>query len=318
MTAALCAVCVMGTLLPGCSIYDKADLDKMTATPGDAFRANADSDNDERSDSAGKDDSRAEDEKKNTENSGESTEDITKLRDYSAISTKKYSWYIVRDKNHGTSGCDNSFALDQYDAYYVDRTCAENGEKVMYLTFDCGYENGYTEQMLDILKKHDAKGCFFVTMTYIRDNPDIVKRMKEEGHQVGNHTVHHPCMPEKSVEEQKSELKECSDFMRNETGYEMDMYFRPPSGEYSEQVLQLAKDMGYKTIFWSMAYLDYDVNNQPGTDYVIDHFAKYYHPGAIPLIHNVSSSNAQALDTVLTNLEKEGYEFRSLNEMKFE
>lgn len=108
-------------------------------------------------------------------------------------------------------------------------------------------------------------------MTYIRDNPDIVKRMKEEGHQVGNHTVHHPCMPEKSVEEQKSELKECSDFMRNETGYEMDMYFRPPSGEYSEQVLQLAKDMGYKTIFWSMAYLDYDVNNQPGTDYVIDH-----------------------------------------------
>ena len=91
--------------------------------------------------------------------------------------------------------------------------------------------------------------------------------------------------------------------MRNETGYEMDMYFRPPSGEYSEQVLQLAKDMGYKTIFWSMAYLDYDVNNQPGTDYVIDHFA---------------SSNAQALDTVLTNLEKEGYEFRSLNEMKIE
>ena len=188
----------------------------------------------------------------------------------------------------------------------------------MYLTFDCGYENGYTEQMLDVLKKHNAKGCFFVTMTYIRDNPDIVKRMKEEGHQVGNHTVHHPCMPEKSVEEQKSELKECSDFMRNETGYEMDMYFRPPSGEYSEQVLQLAKDMGYKTIFWSMAYLDYDVNNQPGADYVIDHFAKYYHPGAIPLIHNVSSSNAQALDTVLTNLEKEGYEFRSLNEMKIE
>ena len=216
------------------------------------------------------------------------------------------------------SGCDNSFPLDQYDAYYVDRTCAAKGEKVMYLTFDCGYENGYTEQMLDVLKKHNAKGCFFVTMTYIRDNPDIIKRMKEEGHQVGNHTVHHPCMPEKSVEEQKSELKECSDFMKSETGYSMDMYFRPPCGEYSEQVLQLAKDMGYKTIFWSMAYLDYDVNNQPGTDYVIDHFAKYYHPGAIPLIHNVSSSNAQALDTVLTNLEKEGYEFRSLNEMKFE
>ena len=320
MAVGICAVCIAGMLM-GCSIYDKADLDKMTATPGDAacVDTGAERKGDAKRDQAGSDDDQKTDDKgDNTEKNGGDLEDVTKLRDYSAVPTKKYSWYIVRDKNHGMSGCDNSFPLEQYDAYYVDRICAEKGEKVMYLTFDCGYENGYTDQMLDVLKKHDAKGCFFVTMTYIRDNPDIVKRMKEEGHQVGNHTVHHPCMPEKSVEEQKSELKECSDFMRNETGYEMDMYFRPPSGEYSEQVLQLAKDMGYKTIFWSMAYLDYDVNNQPGTDYVIDHFAKYYHPGAIPLIHNVSSSNAQALDTVLTNLEKEGYEFRSLNEMKFE
>lgn len=127
--AALCAVCVMGTLLQGCSIYDKADLDKMSATPGDAFRANADSDNGGRSDSAEKDDGKANDEEKNAENAGENTEDLTKLRDYSAISTKKYSWYIVRDKNHGMSGCDNSFPLDQYDAYYVDRTCAEKGRK---------------------------------------------------------------------------------------------------------------------------------------------------------------------------------------------
>ena len=320
MAVGICAVCIAGMLM-GCSIYDKADLDKMTATPGDAacVDTRAERKGDSKKDQAGSDDDQKTDDKgDNTEKNGGDLEDVTKLRDYSAVPTKKYSWYIVRDKNHGMSGCDNSFPLEQYDAYYVDRICAEKGEKVMYLTFDCGYENGYTDQMLDVLKKHDAKGCFFVTMTYIRDNPDIVKRMKEEGHQVGNHTVHHPCMPEKSVEEQKSELKECSDFMRNETGYEMDMYFRPPCGEYSEQVLQLAKDMGYKTIFWSMAYLDYDVNNQPGTDYVIDHFAKYYHPGAIPLIHNVSSSNAQALDTVLTNLEKEGYEFRSLNEMKFE
>lgn len=103
--------------------------------------------------------------------------------------------------------------------------------------------------------------------------------------------------------------------MRNETGYEMDMYFRPPSGEYSERVLQLAKDMGYKTIFWSMAYLDYDVNNQPGKDYVIEHFDKYYHNGAIPLMHNVSESNAQALDTVLSNLTELGYRFVSLDEM---
>lgn len=139
--------------------------------------------------------------------------------------------------------------------------------------------------------------------------------MKEEGHQVGNHTVTHPSMPGISVEKQKEELQTCADYMKEATGYRMDPYFRPPSGEYSERVLQLAKDMGYKTIFWSMAYLDYDVNNQPGKDYVIEHFDKYYHNGAIPLMHNVSESNAQALDTVLSNLTELGYRFVSLDEM---
>ena len=185
----------------------------------------------------------------------------------------------------------------------------------MYLTFDCGYEDGFAEQILDTLKKHNAKSCFFVTQTYIRDNVELVKRMKEEGHQVGNHTVTHPSMPGISVEKQKEELQTCADYMKEATGYRMDPYFRPPSGEYSESVLQLAKDMGYKTIFWSMAYLDYDVNNQPGKDYVIEHFDKYYHNGAIPLMHNVSESNAQALDTVLSNLTELGYRFVSLDEM---
>ena len=241
------------------------------------------------------------------------TEDMTLLRDYDAVSNKKFSWYIVRDKNHGISDCDHSFSIEQYDAYYVDQDAGD--AKVIYLTFDCGYENGYTEQMLDTLKKHNAKACFFVTQTYIRDNVELVKRMKEEGHQVGNHTVTHPSMPGISVEKQKEELQTCADYMKEATGYRMDPYFRPPSGEYSERVLQLAKDMGYKTIFWSMAYLDYDVNNQPGKDYVIEHFDKYYHNGAIPLMHNVSESNAQALDTVLSNLTELGYRFVSLDEM---
>ncbi len=242
------------------------------------------------------------------------TEDMTVLRNYDEISNQTYSWYIVRDDNHGVSGCDRSFSIEQYDAYYADLDCSED-EKVMYLTFDCGYENGYTEQILDILKKHDAKACFFVTQTYIRDNIEIVTRMKEEGHQVGNHTVRHPSMPSISIEEQKEELKTCADYMKEVTGYDMDPYYRPPKGEYSERTLQLAKDMGYKTIFWSMAYLDYDVNRQPGRDYVIEHFKKYHHNGAIPLIHNVSQSNAEALDAVLTYLTEEGYRFVSLDEM---
>ena len=287
----------------------------MVATPGDAHSGDGEGSQKgkggkgERSDGAqdvdGKEDADSDD--------GDMSEDMTKLRDYSKIPTKKYSWYIVRNKEHGASGCDDSFPLEQYDAYYVDQDAGD--DKVMYLTFDCGYENGYTEQILDTLKKHNAKACFFVTQTYIRDNVELVKRMKEEGHQVGNHTVTHPSMPGISVEKQKEELQTCADYMKEATGYRMDPYFRPPSGEYSERVLQLAKDMGYKTIFWSMAYLDYDVNNQPGKDYVIEHFDKYYHNGAIPLMHNVSESNAQALDTVLSNLTELGYRFVSLDEM---
>ena len=201
--------------------------------------------------------------------------------------------------------------LQQYHAYYAQKT----DKKVIYLTFDCGYENGYTEQILDPLKNHNAKACFFVTQTYIRDNAEIVKRMKEEGHQVGNHTVTHPSMPEISVEKQIKELRDCEEYMKEATGYDMDLYFRPPSGEYSEQLLQLASDLGYRTIFWSVAYLDYDVNKQPGASYVIDHFKKYHHNGAFVLMHNVSSSNAEALDTVLTDLETRGYRFPSLDEM---
>ena len=243
------------------------------------------------------------------------TEDMTLLRDYDGCSNQKYAWYIVRNNDHNTSGCDGSIAIERYNAYYANLDISDTDDRVMYLTFDCGYENGYTEQILDVLAAHGAKACFFVTQTFIRDNPELVIRMKEEGHLVGNHTVTHPSMPDISIEEQKEELNECAQYMKEVTGYDMDPYFRPPSGEYSERVLQFADDMGYKTIFWSIAYLDYDINNQPGTEYVISHFDKYHHSGAIILMHNVSESNANALDTVLTNMEQEGYTFPLLDEM---
>lgn len=230
----------------------------------------------------------------------------------------KLSWYIKRDQNHGPSGCDETLNLSEYSAYYLGKrgtNTATSAEKVIYFTFDCGYENGYTEQMLDVLKQEEVPACFFVTQTYIRDNIEIVKRMKEEGHQVGNHTITHPCLPDRSIEEQRAELKGCADYMKAETGYEMDGFFRPPCGEYSARTLKLAEDMGYRTIFWSMVYLDYDVNNQPGMDYVIEHFKKYNHDGAIVLMHNCSSSNAEALETVIKNLKEAGYRFGSLNEL---
>lgn len=229
----------------------------------------------------------------------------------------KLAWWFKRNDEHQPSGCDDTIELSDYGAYYLDRNAdEESGEKVIYLTFDCGYENGYTEQMLDVLAEQDVPACFFVTKTYIRDNLELTKRMKEEGHQVGNHTITHPSMPGKSYEEIIQEVTGCADYMKEVTGFDMDPYLRPPRGEYSARTLKITQDLGYKTIFWSMAYLDYDVNNQPDTDYVINHFNKYHHNGAIILMHNVSSSNAGALETVIVNLKAEGYRFASLNELE--
>lgn len=232
---------------------------------------------------------------------------------YYNYSNVKLAWWIKRDDNHLGSGCDDTLDIRKYGAYYLDK---DTTEKVIYLTFDCGYENGYTNQILDVLKRQEVPACFFVTKTYVRDNPELTKRMKEEGHQVGNHTITHPSMPEKSYEEIIEEVNGCAEYMEEVTGYSMDPYLRPPMGEYSERTLALTNDLGFKTIFWSMAYMDYDINNQPGADYVVNHFEKYHHSGAIVLMHNVSSSNAEALETVIENLKGEGYRFASLNELE--
>ena len=223
-------------------------------------------------------------------------------------------WWFKRNEDHAIPEVQQEIDLTRYDAWYA-KTDVQSGEKPVFLTFDCGYENGYTPGILDVLKKHKAPAAFFVCKHFIEDQPELVKRMKKEGHVVGNHTANHICMPENDERTIREEIAGNADYMKEATGYEMDPFFRPPKGEYSERTLQITKNMGYTTIFWSLAYPDYDVNNQPGADYVIERFDKYIHPGAIPLIHNISESNAQALDTVLTNLEKEGYSFLSLYEL---
>ncbi len=237
---------------------------------------------------------------------------IVENTDYAAIDNTLYAWWFKRNDNHEPSGCQDDFDISEYDAYYV----VPVSEKRMYITFDCGYENGFTDDMLDILKEEKVPAAFFVTQTFIRDNVELVKRMKQEGHLVCNHTVTHPSMPSKTIEEQKNELLSCEQYMKEATGYDMDLFFRPPRGEYSKRTLQMAKDLGYTTIFWSIAYLDYDVNNQPTPEHVIDHFNKFYHPGAIPLIHNVSKANHDGLKSVIKNLKKEGYTFGVLEELK--
>ncbi len=256
---------------------------------------------------------------------------VSKIKDkeeYYKCSNEKYAWWFKRNDTHEPSGCDDALDLTEYSAYYVDYRVLNEGvnatpgdaslsldEKIIYLTFDCGYENGYTEQILNVLREEDVPACFFVTKTYIRDNVALAKRMKEDGHQVGNHTITHPSMPTKSYEEIIEEVEGTANYMKEVTGYDMDPYLRPPMGEYSARTLSITRDLGYKTIFWSMAYLDYDVNKQPGADYVIKHFEKYHHSGAIVLMHNVSESNKDALGTVIKNLKKEGYRFASLNEL---
>lgn len=231
---------------------------------------------------------------------------------YAELDNKLYAWWFRRNDNHEKSGCQEDFDIGQYNAYYT----VPVSEKKMFITFDCGYENGLTADILDVLKEENVTAAFFVTQTFIRDNIELVKRMKEEGHLVCNHTVTHPSMPAKSIEEQREELLKCESYMKEATGYDMDLFFRPPKGEYSMRTLQLAKDLGYTTVFWSMAYLDYDVNNQPSPEHVIEHFGKYYHPGAIPLIHNVSKANHDAIKNVIKLLKKEGYSFGNLYEIK--
>ena len=156
---------------------------------------------------------------------------------------------------------------------------------------------------------------FFVTKDFIVSNPEYVKRMKEEGHLVGNHTVRHLSSPTLTPEELAAELYEVAIAMEEKTGYSIDPFFRTPMGEYSERVLKVVQDMGYTSVFWSIAYYDYDVNNQPGKDYVVDHFDTYHHNGCIALIHNISESNTQALGDVLDLLREAGYRFGMLTEL---
>lgn len=202
--------------------------------------------------------------------------------------------------------------LAAFDAYYAQNT----DEKNLYLTFDAGYENGHTEAILDALKKHHAPAAFFVVGTYLEGNPDLIKRMISEGHIVGNHTYHHKDMSQLSDAAAFSEeLTTVETLYKEITGQEMKKFYRPPQGKYSESNLKMAKDMGYKTFFWSLAYVDWYHNDQPTKEEAFDKLLPRIHPGAIVLLHSTSSTNAEILDELLTKWEEMGYTFHSLDEL---
>lgn len=202
--------------------------------------------------------------------------------------------------------------LKKFDAYYA----GNKEEKVIYLTFDAGFENGNTPALLDALKKHNVPATFFVVGTFIASNPDLIKRMVDEGHTVGNHTYHHPDMSKLSTKEAfQKELQDVEAEYQKITGQDMPKYYRPPQGKYSETNLQMAKDMGYQTFFWSLAYVDWYENDQPTKEAAFEKLLGRIHPGAIVLLHSTSKTNGEILDELLTKWEEMGYTFKPLAEI---
>ena len=202
--------------------------------------------------------------------------------------------------------------LKKFDAYYAE----DADKKELFLTFDAGYENGHTAKILDTLKKHNVKATFFVVGNFIETSPDLVKRMVKEGHLVGNHTFTHPDMSEIATEEAfRQELSKLEDLYEKTTGKKMKKYYRPPQGKYSESNLKMAKEMGYHTIFWSLAYVDWYESDQPTREEALEKMVPRIHPGAIVLLHSTSATNAQVLDELLTKWEDKGYSFKRVDQL---
>ena len=202
--------------------------------------------------------------------------------------------------------------LSQFDAVYVGDT----SRKVLYLTFDAGYENGSTEKILDVLQAHNVPAAFFLVGNYIEQNPDLVKRMVNEGHIVANHTMHHPDMSKLSTMEAFSkELTDLEILYHSVTGQEMPKYYRPPQGIYSKENLQMAKELGYKTVFWSLAYVDWNNDAQPTKEQAFSKLLPRTHNGAVVLLHSTSKTNAEILDELLTIWKDQGYTFESIERL---
>ena len=202
--------------------------------------------------------------------------------------------------------------LQGYDGAYI----GDPSQKVLYLTFDAGYENGCTAEILDILKKHQVKAAFFLVGNYLQQNADLVRRMVSEGHIVGNHTMHHPDMSKISdFTAFQKELADLEALYFDITGQEMQKYYRPPQGTYSEENLKMAQELGYKTVFWSLAYVDWNNNDQPTAEYAFSKLLPRTHNGAVVLLHSTSQTNAQILDELLTRWKEMGYTFATLEDL---
>lgn len=229
------------------------------------------------------------------------------------LSNKFIGWGIKRNDNHEQPdlGTENKKLIDKYDGIAM----GNKETKKVYLTFDLGYEAGYTDKILDTLKANDVTATFFITAHYLNTNEDLVKKMIENGNDVGNHTVNHYSMPSISDEKIEEEVMKLHTAVYEKTGYEM-KYFRPPKGEYSERVLAKINSLGYKTIMWSFAYDDWDEKKQGRESYGKEKILNNIHSGAVILLHATSKDNMNILDECIKEIKNMGYEFKSLDEFE--
>lgn len=229
------------------------------------------------------------------------------------VSNKKIGWGIKRVSNHKQPdlGAQNKRLIEESSGMAMGN--AE--EKFVYLTFDEGYEAGYTAELLNTLKENNVKATFFITAHYLNTQEELVKRMIDDGHIVGNHTVNHYSMPDITDEKIKDEIMKLHSALYEKTGYEM-KYLRPPKGEYSERTLAETKKLGYTTVMWSLAYDDWDEKHQKGEEYAKSKILDNIHPGAIILLHGNSKDNCRVLDYCIKEIKNMGYEFKSLDDFK--
>lgn len=231
--------------------------------------------------------------------------------------TGTLNWYTVRNKAHKQPvfGADLSF-VEEYGGFFIDHAhTSQEGDKVVYLTFDAGYENGNVAKTLDILKQKQVNAAFFVLKHLVSANGDLVLRMQNEGHLVCNHTAHHPDLSGASKERILRELEELEDDYRALTGKEMVKIFRPPQGKFSREMMKILSECGYKTVFWSFAYADWDNQNQPSAQKALQCIMDNVHNGAVILLHPTSATNVQVLPKVIDELCQQGYRFGSLEEL---
>lgn len=229
------------------------------------------------------------------------------------LSNKKIGWGIKREDSHKQPdvGSVNRKIIDKYDGM-----CMGNAEMpYVYLTFDNGYEAGYTEKILAVLKENQVPAAFFITGHYVNSQPELVKKMIDEGHIIGNHTVNHKSMPDISDDQIKKEMMDLHKSIYEKFGYEM-KYTRPPKGEYSERTIACTNSLGYKTVMWSFAYDDWDENKQGREEYGKKKILDNIHNGAILLLHGTSKDNSNILDECIKEIKKMGYEFKSLDEFQ--